>query len=173
MLQALVGAHAPVLPQQPLPRQEPEPDYTWKISNFTRRLARANSNNNYGMIESEPFFTSHGYKMKLWVCLNEASSGYSGYMGVYQILLKSDQDGTLAWPFTKCCTYVIVDQQDHLTQRQNIRMTLAPNGEEEFEKPKQRENASMGNPQFVKHSTLRTRQYIRNHAVYVKFLVDP
>ena len=177
VLQAIGAAHAPLatqFPQRPLHQQEPEPDYTWKIANFTRKLAQAKSNNDDGSIESEPFSTSHGYKMKLVVNFNEAPYGYAGYMGVYLILMKSDRDGTLPWPFTKRYKFVVVDQQDDLSQRQNIEEALTPNGmQEEFKRPIQRENKGMGSPQFVKHSTLRTRQYIRDHVVYIKILVDP
>ena len=173
VLQAIVTAHAPQVLQRPLPQQEPEADYTLKTVNFTRKLAQAKSNNDFGKIESEPFFTSHGYKMKLWVYLNEAPSGYAGYMGVYLILMKSDRDATLPWPFTKQCTFVLVDQQDDLSQRQNIQETIVPNGEESFKRPRQLEFRGGGKIQFVKHSTLRGRQYTRDDAVYIKILVDP
>ena len=173
VLQAVGGAHAPLVPQLPLLQQEPEPDYTLRIPNFTRKLAQAKSNNYNGKIESEPFFSSHGYKMKLWVYVNEAPGGYAGYMGIYLVLLKSDRDAFLSWPFTKRYTFVLVDQQDDLTRRQNIKMELVPNGQEEFRRPKQRENEGLGCLQFVKHSTLRTRQYISDHTVYIKILVEP
>ena len=176
VLQAIGVAHATLatqFPQRPLHQQQSEPDYTLKIADFTRKLAQAKSDNDYGIIQSEPFFSSHGYKMKLQVDLNEAPSGYAGYMGVYLVLMKSDRDGTLPWPFAKRFTFVLVDQQDDLSQRQNIAAELVPNGEEHFKRPRQRENRGRGDPQFVKHSTLRTRQYIRDHAVYIKILVDP
>ncbi|CAB4020837.1 TNF receptor-associated factor 4-like [Paramuricea clavata] len=160
-------------PRGPLPHQEPEADYTWKIANFTRKLAQAKSNNDCGDIESEPFFSSHGYKMKLEVYLNEGPRGHSGYMGVYICLMKSDRDGALPWPFTKRYTFVLVDQQDDLSQRQNITYSDVPEGEKEFKRPRQRENVGCGENQFVKHSTLRTRQYIRDHAVYMKIIIDP
>jgi hypothetical protein len=172
VLQAIGAAHAPLATQ--LPQQKPEPDYTWKIANFTRKLAQAISNNDYGRIDSEPFFTSHGYKMKLLVNFNEAPSGYAGYMSVYFILMKSDRDGNLPWPFTKRYTFVLVDQQDDLSQRQNIEGVVVPEGQNAFKRPRQRENSEgCGKSQFVKHSTLRSRQYIRDHAVYIKILVDP
>ena len=175
VLQAIGAANAPLgtqFPQRSLPQQEPEADYTLKITNFTRKLAQAKSENDFGEIESEPFFSSHGYKMKLLVFLNEAPSGYAGYMGVYLILMKSDRDGTLAWPFTKRYTFVLVDQQDDFSQRQSIELAMVPDGEEAFKRPRKRENGGWGNPQFVKHSTLRTRQYIRDHTVYIKILVN-
>ena len=173
MLQAIGPANVPHFPQRPLHQQEPEPDYTLKIANFTRKLAQAKSDNDRGMIESEPFFSSHGYKMKLWVYLNEAVSGHAGYMGVYLILMKGDRDAALPWPLTKRYKFVLVDQQDDLSQRQNIEKVITPGREEEFKRPRQHENLGRGTPQFVKHSVLRTRQYIRDHAVFVKILVDP
>ena len=174
VLQAIGGAHAlPATHAPQQPQQEPEADYTWKIANFTRKLAQAKSANDYGNIESEPFFSSHGYKMKLLAYLNEAPSGYAGYMGVYLVLMKSDRDRTLAWPFTKRYTFVLVDQQDDLCQRENTEVALCPKGEKMCQRPRQRENEGAGEPQFVKHSTLRTRQYIRDHTVYIKIFIDP
>ena len=171
VLQAIVAVHASQVPQRPLPQPEPEADFTWKIVNFTRKLAQAKSDNHTCTVQSEPFFCSHGYKVRLEI--NLRPMGYAEYVGVYLGLVKSDRDGTLPWPFTKCVTFILVDQQDDLRQRQNIEKTLIPNVEEVFKRPRQRENAAMGFSDFVKHSTLRTRKYITDHAVYIKVLVDP
>ena len=171
MSRNVATAHASSLFQVPL--QEPEPAYTWKIANFTRKLARAKSDNDYGEMETEPFFSSHGYKMKVMVYLNEGPAGRSGYMGIYLILMKGDRDGTLSWPFTKETTFILVDQQDDIAQRQNVEYTMVPQGEKEFKRPRQRENSGLGTGEFIKHSTLRTRQYIRDHAVFIKIVVYP
>ena len=173
VLEAMAGAHAPLEPQRPSQQQEPEADYTWKIPNVTRKLAQAKSNNDFGKIESEPFFTSHGYKMKLGARLNQAPCGYAGYMCIFMVLMKGDRDAALPWPFTKRSTFILVDQQDDLIQRKNIEEAIVPKGEEQFRRPRQCENGGFGFGQFVKHSTLRTRQYIRDRTVYIKILVDP
>ena len=176
VLQAIGAAHAPLatqFTQRFSPQQEPEADYTMKIANFTSKLTQAKSENDCGEIESEPFFSSHGYKMKILICLNEAPSGYAGYMGVYLILMKSDRDGILAcMPFTKRYTFVLVDQQDDLSQRQSIELAIVPDGQEEFRRPRKRENEGWGKQTFVKHSTLRTREYIRDDTVYIKIQVN-
>ena len=68
MLQTVKASHASLatqFPQPPLPDQEPEADYTLKIASFTRKFLQAKFDNDFGRIESEPFFSSHGYKMKL------------------------------------------------------------------------------------------------------------
>ena len=171
MSRTLATVHAPHVVQ--VPSLGPEPAYTWKIANFTRKLARAISDNDNGDNESEPFFSSHGYKMKVAVHLNEGPNGKSGYMGIYLILVKGDRDGTLPWPFTKKTTFYLIDQQDDFVQRQNVEYTLVPYRQEEFQRPRQRENGGFGVERFIKHSTLRTRQYIRDHAVFIKIVVDP
>ena len=139
MSQTLRAAHAPQVLQPSWQPQEPEPTYTWKIANFTRKLAQAKSANDDGGFESEPFFSSHGYKMKLAIQLNEAPYGYAGYMGVYLVLMKSDRDVALSWPFMKHHTFVLIDQQDDLSQRKNISYAAVQNGKSEFKRPRQRE----------------------------------
>ena len=111
--------------------------------------------------------------MKLLVYVNEAPSGYAGYMGIYLILMKSDRDAFLPWPFTKRHTFVLVDQQDDHSQRQNIEVEMVPNGDARYKKPRQHENEGLGRHRFAKHSTLRTRQYIRDHTVFISLQVDP
>ena len=87
--------------------------------------------------------------------------------------MKSDRDGLLSWPFTKRYTFVLVDQQDDPGQRQNVTNSVIPEGEQEYKRPRKLQNTGMGYVRFVKHSTLRTRQYIRDHAVYIKVFIDP
>ena len=173
MLQAVGATQTPKAVQQFVFQHESVADHTWKIPNFIRKLAQAKSNNSLGGLESEPFFSSHGYKMKLEINLNEAPRGCAGYMGIYLCLMKSDRDGALPWSFVKRHMFVLVDQQDDLSQRQNIKTTVSPNGEKAFQRPRQRENVGRGPQQFVKHSTLHTRQYIKDHAIFIKIVVDP
>ena len=127
----LLLAHAPLAPQQPSPQQDPAPDYTCKIPNFTTKLAQAKSSNNYGMIESEPFFSSHGYKMKLLLYLNQAPYGYTLWFN------EKWSRCNPALAFKKRYTFIIA-------QRQNIEKPFAPKGEERFKRPTQRENKGIG-----------------------------
>ncbi|CAB4045342.1 TNF receptor-associated factor 4-like [Paramuricea clavata] len=88
-------------------------------------------------------------------------------------MMKSDRDGALPWPFTKRFTFILVDQQDDLSQRENIEAELVPEGEKHFKRPRYRENEEWGITEFVEHSTLHTRQYIRDHTVFVKIVAEP
>ena len=67
-------AHAPQVVQEPLPPQELEPYYTLKIVNFTGKLAKAISDKDYGIIQSEPqvsstFLRACDRKNSLKMCL--------------------------------------------------------------------------------------------------------
>ena len=181
MLQTMGAVYAPkILYHFPLPQHEETKQavpaaYTWKISNFTRKLLSARASGDFGAIKSEPFFSSHGYKMMISVNLNEELSGFSGFMGVYIHLLRGDQDGFLPWPFAKCYTFILVDKHDVLSLRQNIEFEITPEGQREFTRPSRREpeNEGWGETEFVKHSTLHTRQYIRDDAVLIEVVIDP
>ena len=137
------------------------------IPNFARKLNEAKSSNKYGRIDGEPFYTSHGYRIKIVVCLNQGPSGYTGYMGAYLHLVPGDHDDSLKWPFNKKVTFIVVDQQNNGVKVNNWEKILIPSGEKEFNRPVVESNTGYGLPNLILHSTLRTRQYIKNHAVYI------
>ena len=143
-----------------------------KIPNFTRKLNIAKSSNDYGRIDGESFYTSHGYRMKAVVYLNQGPNGYTGYMGVYLSLMKGDHDDSLEWPFNKRVTFIVVDQQNNGLQVNNHEVTLIPEGEKQLNRPTVESNQGYGFSQFMLHSTLRTRQYIKNHTVYIVVAIE-
>ena len=138
-----------------------------KIPNFTRKLNVAKSTKTIGRINGEPFYTGHGYRMNIFVYLNEGPCGYTGYMGVYLRLMKGDHDDNLEWPFNKEVSFIVVDQQDNGQQVYNYEMTFTPQGEENLNRPVVESNQGHGYSRFMPHSTLRTRQYIKSHTVYI------
>ena len=142
-----------------------------KIPNFTRKLNQAKSSNGYGEIDSEPFYTSHGYRLKISVRLNEGPCGYTGYMGVYLHLMRGDHDDSLEWPFNKTVKFIVVDQQDNGLQVDNYETTFFPQGQEEYHRPVS-VNEGRGFSRFMLHSTLRTRQYIKSHTVYIAVAIE-
>ena len=143
-----------------------------KIPNFTRMLNQAISSNDFGDIYSEPFYTSHKYRMKVHVSLNEGPSGFTGYMGVYLCLVPGEHDESLEWPFTKRVAFVVVDQQNDELYVNNYRTIMAPEGQEQFNRPVAESNEGYGFADFMLHSTARTRQYIKNGAVYIAVEVE-
>ena len=145
---------------------------TFKIPNFTRKLNQAKSNNEYGEIFGDPFYSYHGYKMKIRVRLNEAPCGNTGYMGVYLHVMKGDHDDKLKWPFDKKITFIVVDQQNDEAQVDNHERILVTESILGFSRFLSGDTIH-GISRFVLHSTLRTRQYVRNHGVYIAVAIQP
>ena len=113
--------------------------------------------------------------MRIFIHLDEGERrGLAGYMGVYIALMRSDHDETLQWPFNKRCTFSVIDQQDEGFDRENHVRTL-PTGElhDDFNRPRQNENAGFGPDKFILHSKLRTRKYIKDNAVFVNVQIEP
>ena len=105
--------------------------------------------------------------MKVLVYLNEGPRGYTGYMGVFLCLVPGESDDSLEWPFTKRVRFIVVDQQNDGLQVNNYQMVLTPEGQEPFNRPVDESSKGRGFPEFMLHSTARSRQYIKNGAVYV------
>ena len=143
------------------------------VPNVFRRLNQAKSHNNYGLIESDPFYSSHGFRMKIMLHLSEGPRGYTGYMGIYLILVQGDHDDSLNWPFDKRVTFIVVDQQDDEGQVSNFEATLTTKGKTHFNRPSVGNTGGLGLPQFMLHSTLRQKQYVKNGSLCIAVAIDP
>ena len=150
--------------------------FTLKIFDFENKLRQAKSRRHIGNeIAGKPFFTScNGYKMRLYIHLDEGEKGSAGYMGAFLALMRGDHDEILQWPFNKKYMFIVIDQQDEGYCREDHVMEVVPEeGEIFFDRPQQSENEGCGSDQFILHSKLRTRKYIKDNAVCVKVLIEP
>ena len=144
------------------------------ITDFNRKLSEAKEKNVPGDIDDDPFYTStHGYKLKMRLQLNDRREQYKDQLGVYVCVMKSDHDAILSWPFKKKYTFTLIDQQDNEEERKNITHTVTPEGEDEFKKPIEKENKGRGKPAFVSHATLKTRKYIEDGTVFITVTIEP
>ena len=145
--------------------------FTQKISDFENKLASAKSSFTESIIQSEPFFSSsYGYKMRLMIYLYEGISGFTGYMGVYIILMRSDHDGMLSWPFKERLAFSVIDQQDDKQCRMDNVIVLNPEGRVQFQRPQHDQNYGLGyNKKYALllltlHFTLECKTAILNNA---------
>jgi hypothetical protein len=87
--------------------------------------------------------------------------------------MQGDHDNRLKWPFDKRVTFIVVDQQNSKSQVDNFEITMIPEGQKEFNRPLVEKNEGLGNPQFMLHSALCTREYVRNYNVYIAVAIEP
>ena len=147
--------------------------YTMKILDIENRLWQAKYHGFENEIFGEPFFSScYGYKMRLSINLDEKKHGFTGYMGAYLHLMRSDHDDTLSWPFNKRYSFSVIDHQDGLDRNDYV-ATMVPEGEDLFERPQNDESVGFGDTQLISHSELRSRNYyIRDDVVYIKVQIE-
>ena len=157
------------------PREEICPDTgffpwtkEWKIQGFRGFLKRAEEEGHE--IQSNPFFLGEkGYKVKVGLGISGSS------LSIHFVIMKSENDVILPWPFSKIVTYKVIDQQKnpqacmHRTEKCNP--TIADDRwEKSFLRPKLKENPRWTNQ--IPLSCLSGRCYLLNDTVIINVLVN-
>ena len=158
-----------------LPRQEICSDIDpcfwtkkWKIQGFRGFLKRAEEEGHE--IQSNPFFLGEkGYKVKLGLGVSGSS------LSIHFVIMKSENDVILPWPFSKLVSYEVIDQQQnpracmHWTEKCNP-FYANDRWEKSFLRPKLEENPRWTNQ--IPLSRLSERCYLLNDTVIINLLVD-
>lgn len=157
-----------------LPREEICPDIDprfwtkeWKIQGFRRFLKRAEEEGHE--IESNPFFLGEkGYKVKLGLGISGSS------LSIHFVIMKSENDVILRWPFSKLVSYELIDQQKHpracMHRTEKCNPAFADDRwEKSFLRPKLEENPRWTNQ--IPLSYLSERCYLLNDTVIINVSV--
>ena len=156
------------------PREEICPDTgffpwtkEWKIQGFRGFLKRAEQERHE--IQSNPFFLGEkGYKVKLGL-------GISGsYLNIHFVIMKSENDVILPWPFSKIVTYKVIDRQKNPRVCEDWTTLCDPSStdakcKKSFLRPKLEQNPRWTNQ--IPLSCLSERCYLLNDTVIINVLV--
>ena len=146
--------------------------FIWKITSFEDKLTQG-KNDEKRDIESVPFY-AHGYKLMLRLWPNGYDVGKNTHLSISFSVMKGEYDAILPWGFSKQVTFTLIDQQDNPNQRQNVvlGLTADPNNAV-FKKPVEGETRpGWGFPQFVSQNDLRTRRFVVDDTLFIKFQLD-
>jgi len=119
----------------------------WKIQCYSKRKQEA-IDNKVLAINSAPCFTSkYGYKYCFRFYPMGDGMGKGTHLTLFLVLLKSEYDSMLQWPFTKKAVVTLINQKDraHDVVKVLIPDTTLPS----FQKPKKDTNIATGFPTFV------------------------
>ena len=156
-----------------LPREEICPDISyvwikeWKIQGFRGFLKRAEEEGHE--IESNPFFLGEkGYKVKLGLGVSGSS------LSIHFVIIKSENDVILPWPFSKIVTYKVVDQQKNPRECKDWTNPFDPSStdvkcKKSFLRPKLEQNPRWTN--LIPLSRFSERCYLLNDTVIINVLV--
>ena len=138
----------------------------WKIQGFRGFLKRAEEEGHE--IQSNPFFLGQkGYKVKLGL-------GISGsYLNIHFVIMKSENDVILPWPFSKIVTYKLIDQHKNPRACKDWTTPFDPSStdatwKKSFLRPNLEENPRWTNQ--IPLSLLSERCYLLNDTVIINIL---
>ncbi len=142
---------------------------TWRIPQFSQRMADAQSGR-YTSIFSLPFFTGrYGFKMCLRLYILGDGAGKNTHMSMLFHIMKGEFDNIQVWPFTHRVTFKLINQRGG----RDILDGFEPDPlGSSFSKPKSDMNRAVGCTKFVSHSDLKNGGYIVEDTVFIKCNID-
>ena len=143
--------------------------FLWHITEVRQKIQNAKKTNN-AMIDSPSFYTGrYGYKMCIRAYLNGAGSGEETHISVFLVLMKSEHDKLLQWPFQSKVNLILIDQH----HKKNLIQTFEPDPlSSSFQKPKTDMNVASGFPEFADLSILDNSSYVDDDEMFIKAVID-
>ena len=144
--------------------------FTWKIPEVRRRY-RDSVDRRTVSLYSPPFYTSpHGYRMCIRVYLNGDGAGKGTHISVFFVLMRSEHDNLLIWPFKQSVSFTLVNQ---VNPEASISETFVPDQQSpSFQKPDSEMNIASGFPRFAKQAVLNDNKFTLDDAIFIKARVD-
>jgi len=144
--------------------------FIWKIPDIRRRYRDALEGKTVSLY-SPPFRTSsHGYRMCMRIYLNGDGSGKGTYISLFFVLMRSEHDNLLEFPFHQSVRFTLINQ---VMRSDSITEAFAPDlNSQSFQRPKSDMNVASGFPKFAKQAVLHDENFTKGNAIFVKAQVD-
>ena len=148
--------------------------YVWKVNELGRRYHEARMGRMTSLY-SPPFYTStHGYRLRLRAYLYGDGSGKGTHISLFIVLMKSEYDDILSWPFRHRVTLSLINQNNPLSAEAAIMRKFVPNPESSsFQKPKDTFNIASGFPEFAELHILHNSSFVKKDTIYFRVKLDP
>ena len=149
--------------------------FLWKISGYSQLFHQSATKREKEKLCSPPFYTGHyGYKLRAEAFLNGLGQGKGTHLSLYVVIMKGEYDAILPWPFQQRVDFVLIDQDDEISLRQNKVWKLSCDRDSDyFKRPNKIKSLGFGCPKFVSLDALRTRHYIRDNTIFIRIDVEP
>ena len=142
----------------------------WKIPDIRRRYRDAMERRTISLY-SPPFYTSpHGYRMCIRTYLNGDGIGKGTHLSLFFVLMRSEHDNLLSWPFKQSVRFTLVNQKNPAA---SITEAFVPDlHSPSFKKPENDMNIASGFPKFARQSVLQDENFTQGNVIYIKCQVD-
>ena len=144
--------------------------FTWKIPDIRRRYRDALDGRTISLY-SPPFYTSpHGYRMCIRAYLNGDGIGKGTHVSVFFVLMRSEHDSLLAYPFKQSVRFTLVNQAHPSA---SITEAFIPDMDSaSFKRPEKDMNVASGFPKFARQSVLSDENFTKDNIIFIKCQVD-
>ena len=144
--------------------------FIWKIPDIRRRFRDAMEGRTISLY-SPPFYTSpHGYRMCVRTYLNGDGIGKGTHMSVFFVLMRSEHDSLLTYPFKQSVRFTLVNQANPAS---SITEAFVPDlSSPSFQRPEKDMNVASGFPKFSRQSILHDENFTQGNVIYIKCQVD-
>ena len=142
----------------------------WKIPDIRKRYQDAVEQRTISLY-SPPFYTSpHGYRMCIQTYLNGDDIGKGTYLSVFFVIMRSEHDNLLNWPFKQSVRFTLVNQKN--PEASITKVFVSDLKSPSFQKPDKDMNVASGFPKFAHQSVLQDDNFILGNVIYIKCQVD-
>jgi len=141
-----------------------------KITNINEKLLEAKYDR-LSYIDSHPFYTSeYGFKLCTRIYLNGDGESKNTHLSIYLIILKSEHDSLLNWPFKFKVTFSLLgtNNQNNLIKSFNP----DPNALNSFERPKNDMNKPSGLKYFCSLAEIDKFIIKKDNCIFIKTQID-
>ncbi len=147
--------------------------YIWKVNDLARRAREARIGRTVSLY-SPPFYTSpHGYRLCLRAYLFGDGSGKGTHISLFIVVMKSEYDDLLAWPFQHKVTLTLINQDHPLTPERSTTHRFIPNADSSsFKKPVDTFNVASGFPEFAPLSVITDQAFCHNDTLYFRIKLE-
>jgi len=142
----------------------------WKINNFQQRTTDAVIGKTRAL-HSAPCFTSkYGYKFCLRLYLHGDGMGKGTHLSLFLVLMKSEYDNILEWPFQKKIKFTLINQEDR--SKDHVEKMFPNKDSSSFQKPKKDMNIASGCPMFMNLNRLQPEGFLKDDSLFVEVKID-
>ena len=125
----------------------------WKIDNFEKRYEQAVIGKTTALHSAPSFTDKYGYKFCARLYLNGDGMGKGTHVSLFFVLMKSEFDSLLQWPFSKTVTFTLLNQDN---AEKNVKESFnADVKSSSFKRPTKHMNIASGCPFFVAQEKLK------------------
>eukprot|EP00111_Clytia_hemisphaerica_P004503 TCONS_00012888-protein len=139
----------------------------WKIDNLEHRFTQAIIGRTTALHSAPCYITKYGYKFCARLYLTGDGLGKGTHASLYFVLMKSEFDVLLEWPFKKHITFTLINQDN--TERNIVETFNTDVNSSSFKRPTKQMNIASGCPYFAKQDKLRKPElgFVKDGCIYI------